>query len=208
MIAKQNSIKLIPLSTVLPHVHIYLETNDASRIHKGPRAHRRRWDWLIGRQWFKSQLWRLENRQWYGKLSSLWQLVTIVSGSEGRAAVALEVSESKPFHASFVSGCFFCFCFFLPSLCSMEVKGSEDRKQVLSFLFNVRMSMKLELPQWKGLWIYNCVLRILYGQLSCDNTCTTRILNKMCNTSVLASLSLRKCEVQQVETLAQRNNCN
>lgn len=76
----------------------------------------------------------LENRQWYRQLSSLWCLVTIVPGSEGRAAVALEVSESKPFHASFLL------------YVSMEEKGSEDRKQVLSFLFNVRMSMKLELP--------------------------------------------------------------
>lgn len=72
-------------------------------------------------------------------------MVTIVSGSEGRAAVALEVSESQPFHARFVSGWFFTF-----TVCSMGEKGSEDRKQVLSFLFNVRMPTKLELLSEKA----------------------------------------------------------
>lgn len=53
-------------------------------------------DWLIVNSVSSVSYKDLENTQRRRKLPLQWPSVTMVSGSEGRAAVALEASESKP----------------------------------------------------------------------------------------------------------------
>ena len=54
------------------------------------------WDWLIVNSVSSLSYKDLGNTQRHRKLPLQWPSVTMVSGSEGRAAVALEASESKP----------------------------------------------------------------------------------------------------------------